>query len=160
MVCSHKRRLVLNKGLKLSALIAMTPEDYEQFRSDGWSSRKVLTQAVLRELLLPEGWVVSPENHTEYGGVWPVSLRYVPPHGRHWFMLTSPGEVCDHWMLLLQSASGQRIKCLLRMPVLDTFLINSLLLRADVLDKKRYTLAGLANELAVFTETATHGRRP
>lgn len=47
----------------------MTPEDYEQFRSDGWSSRKVLTQAVLRELLLPEGWVVSPENHTEYGGV-------------------------------------------------------------------------------------------
>lgn len=103
----------------------MTPEDYEQFRSDGWSSRKVLTQAVLRELLLPEGWVVSPENHTEYGGVWPVSLRYVPPHGRHWFMLTSPGEVCDHWMLLLQSASGQRIKCLLRMPVLDTFLINS-----------------------------------
>lgn len=131
----------------------MTPEDYEQFRSDGWSSRKVLTQAVLREL-------VSPENHTEYGGVWPVSLRYVPPHGRHWFMLTSPGEVCDHWMLLLQSASGQRIKCLRRMPVLDTFLINSLLLRADVLDKKRYTLAGLANELAVFTETATHGRRP
>lgn len=47
------------------------------------------------------------------------------------------------------------------MPVLDTFLVNSLLLlRANVLDKKRYTLAGLANELAVFTETATHGRRP
>jgi len=56
--------------------------------------------------------------------------------------------------------SDNIIKCLLRMPVLDTFLINSLLLRADVLDKKRYTLAGLANELAVFTETATHGRRP
>ncbi|WP_445445389.1 conjugation system SOS inhibitor PsiB [Citrobacter portucalensis] len=160
VVCSHKRRLILNKGLTLSALIAMTPEDYEQFRSDGWSSRKVLTQAVLRELLLPEGWVVSPENHTEYGGVWPVSLRYVPPHGRHWFMLTSPGEVCDHWMLLLQSASGQRIKCLLRMPVLDTFLINSLLLRADVLDKKRYTLAGLANELAGITVAAISGRRP
>ncbi|KML22969.1 hypothetical protein VL10_14435 [Leclercia adecarboxylata] len=63
-------------------------------------------------------------------------------------------------MLLLQSSSGQRIKCLRRMPVLDTFLVNSLLLRADVLDKKRYTLAGLANELAVFTETAEHGRRP
>lgn len=30
--------------------------------------------------------------------------------------------------------------------VLDTFLVNSLLLRANV--------------LAVFTETATHGRRP
>ena len=75
-------------------------------------------------------------------------------------MLTSPGEVCDHWMLLLQSASGQQIKCLLRMPVLDTFLINSLLLRADVLDKKRYTLAGLANELAGITVTAISGRRP
>jgi len=46
------------------------------------------------------------------------------------------------------------------MPVLDTFLVNSLLLRGNVPDKKRYTLAGLANELAVFTETATHGRRP
>jgi len=46
------------------------------------------------------------------------------------------------------------------MPVPDTFLVNSLLLRADVLDSKRYTLEGLANELAVFTETATHGRRP
>ena len=41
----------------------MTPEDYEQFRSDGWSSRKVLTQAVLRELLLPEGWVFTRESH-------------------------------------------------------------------------------------------------
>lgn len=59
--------------------------------------------------------------------------------------------------------SDNIIKCLRRMPVLDTFLVNSLLLlllRANVLDKKRYTLAGLANELAVFTETATHGRRP
>ncbi|MFH2821051.1 MULTISPECIES: hypothetical protein [Citrobacter freundii complex] len=56
--------------------------------------------------------------------------------------------------------SDNIIQCLLRMPVLDTFLVNSLLLRANVLDKKRYTLAGLANELAVFTETATHGRRP
>ncbi|KTH67018.1 hypothetical protein ASV20_22350 [Enterobacter roggenkampii] len=63
-------------------------------------------------------------------------------------------------MLLLQSASGQRVKCLHRMPVLDTFLINSLLLRADVLDKKRYTLAGLANELAGITGTAISGRRP
>ncbi|MGX5056258.1 hypothetical protein ACWKX9_21730 [Enterobacter asburiae] len=44
--------------------------------------------------------------------------------------------------------------------MLDTFLVNSLLLRANVLDKKRYTLAGLANELAVFTEMAEHGRRP
>ena len=46
------------------------------------------------------------------------------------------------------------------MPVIDTFLVNSLLLRADVLDKKRYTLAGLANELAGLTDTAIHGRRP
>jgi hypothetical protein len=51
----HQRRLNLNTGLSLSTLIAMTPEDYEQFRSDSWSSRQVLTQAVVRELLLPEG---------------------------------------------------------------------------------------------------------
>ncbi len=56
--------------------------------------------------------------------------------------------------------SDNIIKCLRRTPVLDTFLVNSLLLRADVPDKKRSTLAGLANELAVFTETATRGRRP
>ena len=138
----------------------MTPEDYEQFRSDGWSARQELMRAVVRELLLPEGWVVSLEHYTEYGGVWPVCLRYIPPHGRHWLMLASPGEVCDLWILLLQSASGQRIKCLRRMPVLDTFLINSLLMRADELDKKRYTLTGLANELADITDTAIHGRRP
>lgn len=146
--------------MTLSALVAMTPEDYERFRSDGWSSRHMLTQAVLRELHLPEGWVVSPENHTEYGGVWPVCLRYIPPHGRLWFMLTSPGEVCEHWMLLLQSASGQQMRCLRRMPVLDTLLVKSLLLRADALDKKRYTLAGLANELAGISGTAISGRHP
>ncbi|HBM2591080.1 TPA: hypothetical protein LUX83_003225, partial [Enterobacter hormaechei subsp. hoffmannii] len=56
--------------------------------------------------------------------------------------------------------SDNIIKCLRRMPVIDTFLVNSLLLRADVLDKKRYTLAGLANELAGLTDTAIHGRRP
>lgn len=44
--------------------------------------------------------------------------------------------------------------------MIDTFLVNNLLLRADVLDKKRYTLAGLANELAGITGTAIHGRRP
>ncbi|MDW3573210.1 hypothetical protein N4235_20225 [Enterobacter asburiae] len=44
--------------------------------------------------------------------------------------------------------------------MLDTFLDNSLLLRADVPDKKRYTLAGLTNELAVFTKTAEYGRHP
>ncbi|EKK8549665.1 hypothetical protein PPR50_004093 [Salmonella enterica] len=38
----------------------MMPEDFEQFRSDGWSSRRVLTDAVMRELLLPEGWDVRP----------------------------------------------------------------------------------------------------
>lgn len=148
----------LNTGLTLPALISMTPEDFEQFRSDGWSSRQVLTQAVAGQLFLPEGWVVAPEVFCEYGGVWPVCLRYIPPHSRHFFMLTSPGEVCDHWMILLQSASGLRMTCLHRMPVLDTFLINSLLLRADVLDKKNYTLAGLATELAGIT--AIPGRLP
>ncbi|EBQ8410758.1 conjugation system SOS inhibitor PsiB [Salmonella enterica] len=148
----------MNTGLTLSALVSMTPEDFEQFRSDGWSSRRALTDAVMRELLLPEGWDVRPEVLSEYGGVWPVCLRYFPPHCRHFFMLTSPGEVCDHWVLLLLSASGLRLKCLHRMPVLDTFLINSLLLRADVLDKNRYTLAGLANELAGIS--AMPGRRP
>lgn len=150
----------MNTELILPMLAAMTPEDYETYRSHGWSSRQVLTQAVLQELLLPKDWIVLTEVCSEYGGVWPVCLRCVPPHGRHWFMLTSPGEVCEYWMLVLQSASGQRVKCLRRMPVLDILLVNTLLLRADVLDKNRYTLAGLANELAVFTETATHGRRP
>ncbi|HFL1539383.1 TPA: hypothetical protein ACG1QB_004232 [Enterobacter asburiae] len=44
--------------------------------------------------------------------------------------------------------------------MLDTFLVNRLLQRADVLDNKRYTLAGQANELAGITETTEHGRRP
>ncbi|CAH5271315.1 TPA: hypothetical protein M5M69_004171 [Citrobacter freundii] len=148
----------LNTGLTLPALVSMTPGDFEQFRADGWSSRQVLTQAVAGELLLPEGWVASPEIFCEYGGVWPVCLRYIPPHCRHFFMLTSPGEACGHWMILLQSASGLRMTCLHRMPVLDTFLINSLLLRADVLDKKNYTLAGLATEQAGIT--AIPGRLP
>ncbi|EKK8549664.1 hypothetical protein PPR50_004092 [Salmonella enterica] len=70
-------------------------------------------------------------------------MRYFPPHCRHFFMLTSPGEVCDHWVLLLLSASGLRLKCRHRMPVLD---------------KNRYTLEGLANELAGIS--VMPGRRP
>ena len=65
----------LNTGLTLPALVSMTPGDFEQFRADGWSSRQVLTQAVAGELLLPEGWVASPEIFCESGGVWPVCLR-------------------------------------------------------------------------------------
>lgn len=56
--------------------------------------------------------------------------------------------------------SDNIIQCLHRMPVPDTFLVNSLLLRADVPDKKRYTLAGLVNELADITDTEILGRLP
>lgn len=79
-------------------------------------------------------------------------------------MLTSPGEVCDHWMLLLQSASGQRIKCLHRMPVLDTFLVNSLLQRADVLDKNGirwqvWLMSWLASPVRPYTGVVPDGTR-
>ncbi|EAM2866763.1 hypothetical protein AHS81_24105 [Salmonella enterica] len=86
--------------------------------------------------------------HSEYGGLWPVYVRIIPKHGRHYYILTSPGEVSDSWMLLLQSASGQQVKCLCRMSQLDTVRINNLLMRADELGKMRYTLEGLAMELS------------
>lgn len=50
----------MNTELTLSALVSMTPAGFEQFRSDGWFPRRALTDAVMRELLLPEGWDVRP----------------------------------------------------------------------------------------------------
>lgn len=45
------------------------------------------------------------------------------------------------------------------MPVLDIFQVSSLLLRADVMDKKRFMLEELTNKLAGIINTATHERR-
>ncbi|EPB5915899.1 conjugation system SOS inhibitor PsiB [Citrobacter amalonaticus] len=149
----------MTAGLTLATLVAMKADDFEKFRQDGWSSRQVLTQSVMNELLLPEGWLLSSENYCEYGGIWPVCLRYMPPHGRYIFVLTSPGEISDRWMLLLQSATGQRMKCLRRMEHIDILLINKLIQCADILDKKNYTLAGLCTELSDITAVAGNSRQ-
>ncbi|EIK2982041.1 hypothetical protein LJ032_001122 [Salmonella enterica] len=49
----------MNTGLTLLALVAMTPDDYEQSHSDSRSSHQALTQAVVWELLLTDTFLVN-----------------------------------------------------------------------------------------------------
>ncbi|EIQ1755375.1 hypothetical protein LUS30_004199 [Salmonella enterica] len=49
----------MNTGLTLLALVAMTPDDYEQSHSDSCSSHQALTQAVVWELLLTDTFLVN-----------------------------------------------------------------------------------------------------
>lgn len=101
------------KKYTLAALNGMFPADLESVRESGDEERRQLSDAVTGLVALPDGWRVNAEYRGEFGGQFPVQLRYAPDGDSNWFLcLCSPGEMLPSWTLFLLARDGRLIRML------------------------------------------------
>lgn len=85
-------------------------DDYgfsDDIRAAGSDERRELTHAVMRELDAPDNWTMNGEYGSEFGGFFPVQVRFTPAHERFHLALCSPGDVSQVWVLVLVNAGGE-----------------------------------------------------
>ena len=87
--------------LTLNVLQTMNAQEYEDIRAAGSDERRELTHAVMRELDAPDNWTMNGEYGSEFGGFFPVQVRFTPAHERFHLALCSPGDVSQVWVLVL-----------------------------------------------------------
>ncbi|HAG0930149.1 TPA: conjugation system SOS inhibitor PsiB [Salmonella enterica] len=121
-------------------LASMTAEEFELCREAGHEFRRNLTHAVMVMLAVPESWDMNGEYAGEYGGLFPVQIRFAPGYGRFRFALCSPGEISDHWLLLLISADGRSVTCVRDCPQFAPEMFSAALRLAATLDNEGYNL--------------------
>ncbi len=66
--------------LTLNVLHTMNAQEYEDIRAAGSDARRELTHAVMRELDAPDNWTMNGEYGSEFGGFFPVQVRFTPAH--------------------------------------------------------------------------------
>jgi hypothetical protein len=95
--------------LRKSELDAMSADELEQFAERGQDYRHVLSCSVLNILKVPRGCVVEAEYGSEFGGLYPVTLR-IAPEGEspeaEWYV-SSAGTECDGWSVCRVDSAGQ-----------------------------------------------------
>ncbi|WP_282808377.1 conjugation system SOS inhibitor PsiB family protein [Hafnia alvei] len=95
--------------LRKSELDAMSADELEQFVERGQDYRHVLSCSVLNILKVPQGCVVEAEYGSEFGGLYPVTLR-IAPEGEspavEWYV-SSAGTECDGWSACRVDSAGQ-----------------------------------------------------
>lgn len=92
---------MMNTELTLNALQSMNAQEYEEIRAAGSDMRRNLTHEVMREVDAPANWMMNGEYGSEFGGFFPVQVRFTPAHERFHLALCSPGDVSQLWMLVL-----------------------------------------------------------
>ncbi|OJR33589.1 plasmid SOS inhibition protein B [Escherichia coli] len=93
--------------LTLNVLQTMNAQEYEDIRAAGSDMRRNLTHEVMREVDAPANWMMNGEYGSEFGGFFPVQVRFTPAHERFHLALCSPGDVSQLWMLVLVNAGGE-----------------------------------------------------
>ncbi len=93
--------------LTLNVLQTMSAQEYEDIRAAGSDERRELTHAVMRELDAPDNWTMNGEYGSEFGGFFPVQVRFTPAHERFHLALCSPGDVSQVWVLVLVNVGGE-----------------------------------------------------
>lgn len=68
--------------LTLNALQSMNAQEYEDIRAAGSDMRRNLTHEVMREVDAPANWMMNGEYGSEFGGFFPVEVRFTPAHER------------------------------------------------------------------------------
>lgn len=92
--------------LTLNALQSMNAQEYEDIRAAGSDMRRNLTHEVMREVDAPANWMMNGEYGSEFGGFFPVQVRFTPAHERfHGIMFA--GDVSQVWVLVLVNAGGE-----------------------------------------------------
>ena len=83
----------MNTVLNVDVLKTMSADELEDYRAAGEDFRRVLSHAVMRDLPSPSGWSANAEYRSEFGGFFPVQIRFSPLHGHFDVAVCSPGEL-------------------------------------------------------------------
>ncbi|WP_437435554.1 conjugation system SOS inhibitor PsiB [Escherichia coli] len=54
-------------------------------------------------------WTMNGEYGSEFGGFFPVQVRFTPAHERFHLALCSPGDVSQVWVLVLVNGGGAAV---------------------------------------------------
>ncbi|GDM08116.1 conjugation system SOS inhibitor PsiB [Escherichia coli] len=125
LICRHARNLLLAQGWPEETDVDQRNPKYPGWisiyvlldaprlatllviRAAGSDERRELTHAVMRELDAPDNWTMNGEYGSEFGGFFPVQVRFTPAHERFHLALCSPGDVSQVWVLVLVNAGGE-----------------------------------------------------
>lgn len=116
----------------LTQINAMIPADFEQLREQGKEYRRELSDAVVGLITTPAGWQVNAEYRGEFGGLFPVQIRFQPRHesaGGYGVCLCSPGELLPGWLIVLVSDDARYANILHQSEHLEPDAISTLLSR-------------------------------
>ena len=130
-------------------LKTMSCDEFEDWRDSGEDFRRELTHAVMRDLSCPENWDVNGEYRSEFGGFFPVQVRFTPPHGNYHIAVCSPGAISPVWMVVFVPASGRPFSVISTLPAYSPEAISHTLSLTASLDADGYSQASIISVLAM-----------
>lgn len=133
--------------MTLARLTWMDAPEFEQIREAGYDFRRELTHAVMALITVPEKWDQNGEYRSEFGGYFPVQIRFTPEHGRFHIALCSPGEVCEQWLMVIFSADGRSVTCVRKCPRFDRHVFSHVLSLVASLEQEGYNLCHIIQTL-------------
>ena len=126
----------------------MFPCEFEAWRERGDDDRHVLSTVVMHFLNTPTGWQANAEYRCEFGGLFPVQLRFTALDKSFYLCLCCLGEVCAEWLAVLVFADGSFVREVLRAEKFSPERFNSLLSAAGNICRMEYSTRGIAAFLA------------
>ncbi|MFK3708501.1 conjugation system SOS inhibitor PsiB [Klebsiella sp. NPDC088457] len=129
-------------------LKTMFAGELEDYRAAGEDFRRELTHAVMRDLSCPASWDVNGEYKCEFGGFFPVQIRFSPSHGHFDVAVCSPGELSARWMVVFVTRGGQPFSVVRSMEEFNPELISHTLALIACLDTDGYSFASIISTLA------------
>ncbi|MGR3755316.1 conjugation system SOS inhibitor PsiB [Edwardsiella anguillarum] len=138
--------------ITLDVLKTMIPSEWEDYRASGEDFRRALTHAVMRDLNAPAQWSMSGEYRSEFGGFFPVQVRFTPTHGAFHVAVCSPGEVSPVWMMVFIPASGRPFAVVRTLLAYSPAVINHTLDLIARLDAEGYSHNAIIDLLAMEGE--------
>lgn len=132
-----------------AVLKTMSSDELEDYRSGGEYLRRELTHAVMRDLNAPLAWEMNGEYRSEFGGFFPVQIRFTPSHDRFQVAVCSPGYVSPVWMVVFMTPTDRPFSVVSTVQAFNPDLINHASSLVACLDAGGYTAENIVSILAM-----------
>lgn len=129
-------------------LKTMIPQEFGDWREAGEDLRRELTHAVMRDLTCPADWDMNGEYRSEFGGFFPVQVRFTPSHGNFHIAVCSPGDVSPEWLVIFMTGRGCPFSVICTLASFCPVQINHTLRLVARLDDDGYSFADIISILA------------
>lgn len=130
----------------------MIPQEFEDWREAGEDLRRELTHAVMHDLTCPADWDMNGEYRSEFGGFFPVQVRFTPSRGNFQIAVCSPGDITPSWMVVFIPASGRPFSVVRTLSAWSPEVITHTLSLTARLDADGYSQASI---ISILTEEGT-----